>query len=200
MCNLLSSILMKTRYEQLAIYDSLTGLFNGRYIRSELEKFFLRYQRRKDIETSIVLADIDSFKKINDQHGHIQGDSVLSEMGKILSSQMRQNFDIIGRYGGEEFLMIMEGTESGIAYKIVERLRKKISSFSFKKIDKNGILVPGRNLSVTMSFGIAEMDLKINRYLELLANADQALYFSKLNGKNKVTIYHKDKIEKGMKN
>ncbi len=190
MCNLLSSILMKAEFEQLAIFDSLTGLFNSRHIKEELRKAIKRHQRKKKTSTALVIADIDYFKKINDEYGHIQGDSILEEVGKIISSTMRADFDIAGRYGGEEFLFIFEETDENSAFKIVERLREKIGSYNFQKINKSGLPVSGEFINLTMSFGISCLGegAEIGESKELLSMADSALYKSKNEGRNRVTI------------
>ena len=190
MCNILSSILIKTQFEQLAIYDSLTGLFNSRAIREQLQKAFKRYQRKKNTSTAIVLGDIDFFKKINDQYGHIQGDSVLEEVGRLIMSAIRTDFDFAGRYGGEEFLFIFEETDAEKAFNIIERFREKVSAHKFKRIGENGLTMPEGFLNVTMSFGISFIgeDRNLKEPNELLSAADAALYKSKTAGRNKVTI------------
>ena len=88
MCNMLSSVLMKTQFEKLASYDGLTGLLNSRAIREKLEEAFQRQKRKDTWSGAVVLADIDYFKKINDQYGHIQGDSVLQEVGRLFETAM----------------------------------------------------------------------------------------------------------------
>ncbi len=190
MCNLLSSIMMKTQFEKLAIYDCLTGLFNSGAIREELKKACRRLQRKKDSTMAIALGDIDFFKNINDKYGHIQGDSVLEEIGQLISSAMRAVFDIAGRYGGEEFLFIFEDCDEKTALKIIERLRESISNHKFKRLDQNGLPIPGKFLSLTMSFGLSH--LRQNQHIEnpndLLSMADSALYKSKTKGRNCVTL------------
>ena len=189
MCNLLSSVLMKTQFELLASYDGLTGLLNSRAIRDELEKAFQRQKRKKIRLGAVVLADIDYFKKINDEYGHIQGDSVLQEVGCLFEAAIRKHLDIAGRYGGEEFLLIYEDSEKDQVLNIVERLRQTIAEHKFKKIGPNGNPLDGEYLRVTMSFGIAELkDMSIENSKQILALADSALYRSKTSGRNKVTL------------
>jgi diguanylate cyclase (GGDEF)-like protein len=189
MCNMLSSVLMKTQFEKLASYDELTGLLNSRAIRDELEKAFQRQKRKKTRLGAVVLADIDFFKKINDQYGHIQGDSVLQEVGCILEAAIRKHLDVAGRYGGEEFLLIYEDSEKDRVLNIVERLRQTIEDHKFKKIGPNGSPLEGECLHVTMSFGIALLDdQSIDNSKEILSKADAALYQSKANGRNRVTL------------
>lgn len=189
MCNMLSSVLMKTQFEKLASHDGLTGLLNSRAIRDELEKAFQRQKRRQAWSGVIVLADIDFFKKINDEYGHIQGDSVLQEVGSIFATAIRKHLDVAGRYGGEEFLLIYEDAEKDQVLNIVERLRQTIDDYKFKKIGPNGSPLDGEYLHVTMSFGIALLnDQSIENSKEILSMADAALYRSKQSGRNQVTI------------
>jgi diguanylate cyclase (GGDEF)-like protein len=189
MCNMLSSVLMKAQFEKLASFDGLTGLLNSRAIRDELEKAFQRQKRKNSGVGAVVLADIDFFKKINDQYGHIQGDSVLQEVGSIFDAVTRKHLDVAGRYGGEEFLLIYEDTAQEQVIKIVERLRQSIADHPFKKMGPNGSPLEGDSLRVTMSFGIARLQCQgLENGKELLAIADTALYQSKENGRNRVTM------------
>lgn len=189
MCNLLSSILMKNQFEQLASYDGLTGLLNSRAIREEMEKTFQRQKRKQNGLGAVVLADIDHFKKINDQHGHIQGDSVLQEVGRIFGAAIRKHIDVGGRYGGEEFLMIYEDSDKEQVLNIVERLRQTIAEHRFIKIGPNGAPQEGESLQVTMSFGIALLDdPSVESSKVIVARADAALYRSKAEGRNRVTL------------
>lgn len=189
MCNLLSSVLIKTQFEKLANFDGLTGLLNSRTIRNELEKAVQRQKRKKTCLGAVALADIDFFKKINDQYGHIQGDSVLQEIGGLFDAMIRKHLDVAGRYGGEEFLLIYEDSEKDQVLNIVERLRQTIEQHKFKKIGPNGSPLNGEYIKVTMSFGIALLnDQSIENSTEILSMADAALYQSKENGRNRVTL------------
>jgi diguanylate cyclase (GGDEF)-like protein len=189
MCNMLSAVLMKTQFETLASVDGLTGLFNSRAVREELEKAFQRQRRKQSGLGAVVLADIDFFKKINDQYGHIQGDSVLQEVGVLLDGVTRKHLDVAGRYGGEEFLLIFEDSSPEQVISIVERLRQSIADHPFKKLGPNASPLPGEHLRVTMSFGVAPLQCQgLDSGKELVAMADAALYQSKANGRNRVTI------------
>ena len=189
MCNLLSSVLMKTQFEKLAHFDGLTGLLNSRAIRNELEKAFQRQKRKKTWSGAVALADIDFFKNINDQYGHIQGDSVLQEIGDLFKTMIRKHLDVVGRYGGEEFLLIYEDSEKDQVLNIVERLRQSIEDHKFKKIGPNGNPLEGECLHVTMSFGIALLNNQsIENSTEILSMADAALYESKERSRNCVTL------------
>jgi len=195
MCNFLSTILLKTQFKQQAEYDGLTGLYNARKIKEELEKVLKRLERKPELSASIAMGDIDFFKKINDTHGHIQGDLVLKEVGKILSLSMREYFDMAGRYGGEEFLLILDETEGEVAVHIVERIREKIAATRFAQVDRSGNILEGRFINITMSFGVAHLSngANIGTVTEAVARADNALYASKQNGRNQTTLF-KEKI------
>ncbi len=189
MCNLLSSVLMKKQFEKLAQVDGLTGLLNSRTIREELEKMFYRQQRKHQPSGAIVLADIDYFKKINDRYGHLQGDSVLQEVGQLIQFNTRKHVDMAGRYGGEEFLLIYENTDPIEVYHTVERLRQRIAKHTFKVTDS--ALTTAPSLNVTLSFGLAFLnDPEMENSAVLLQLADEALYRSKTNGRNQITVDH----------
>ena len=189
MCNLLSSVLMKTQFEQLANYDGLTGLLNSRAIRDELEKIIQRQKRKKAGTSAIILTDIDFFKKVNDQYGHIQGDCVLQEIGELLEAMTRKHIDLAGRYGGEEFLLIYEDTEKEQILIIIERLRQSIATHQFKKIGPDGAPIKGEFLQVTMSFGMTFLNEQcLSTSAEILSRADAALYQSKENGRNCISV------------
>lgn len=189
MCNLLSAVLMKSQFEKLARYDGLTGLLNSRAIREELEKSFQRQKRKKGRTGAIVLADIDFFKKINDLYGHIQGDSVLQEVGGMLTAATRKHLDLVGRYGGEEFLLIYEDTETDQVLSIVDRLRETIAAHAFVRIGADGNVQADTSLQITLSFGIALLNEGLpENSREVLALADAALYQSKMAGRNRLTL------------
>lgn len=189
MCNMLSAMLMKTQFEQLASLDGLTGLLNSRAIREELERAVQRRKRKPSGVGAVVLADIDFFKKINDQHGHIQGDAVLQEVGGLFDAFTRKHLDVAGRYGGEEFLLIFEDADKAQVVGIVDRLRQTIADHPFRKMSPAGTPLEGERLRVTMSFGIALLQCQSqDTSTAILAAADAALYQSKENGRNRVTL------------
>ncbi len=167
------------RTKQLSITDGLTKVYNHRYFQEQLLREFSRAQRQNSV-LSLVLLDIDHFKKFNDTYGHQQGDTVLKELGKVLQSSIR-SCDILARYGGEEFAIIMPDTELAICAKAAERLRKTVESHA----------VPGQEqiLKVTISMGVATVphpEGAIESPSELISAADQALYRAKENGRNRV--------------
>ena len=130
---------------------------------------FIRYQRTY----SIILIDIDYFKKINDNYGHLTGDYALQKISSIMQQSIRLT-DIIGRWGGEEFIIISQNTDEDGAYKLAEKIRLKVEETSFKDID-----------NLTISIGIAQ--IHPNQNTDYLINkADEALYRAKNNGRNRV--------------
>lgn len=187
MCSLLGSVQMRLQFEHLAFHDGLTGLLNSRAIRQEMEAAFQRQRRQNNGNGAIVLADIDHFKQINDQYGHIQGDVVLQEVGRLIQACQRQHIDVAGRYGGEEFLLIYADSEPMQVTHIVDRLRELIAQHDFPRISSDGQPLPDESLHVTLSFGVARLgDLEAAQSREILAKADQALYQAKANGRNQV--------------
>ena len=195
MCNFLSTLLLKTQFKQQAEYDGLTGLYNARKIKEELGRILKRLERKPELSASIAMGDIDFFKKINDTHGHIQGDLVLREVGNILAGSMREYFDMAGRYGGEEFLLILDETNGEAAVHIVDRIREKIESTRFAQVDRSGKIIENQFINITMSFGVAHLNngADAGTVIQAVAGADNALYASKQNGRNQTTLF-KEKI------
>jgi diguanylate cyclase (GGDEF)-like protein len=193
MCNFLSTLLLKTQFKQQAEYDRLTGLYNSGKIKEELGRLLKRVDRKPGLSASIAMGDIDFFKKVNDTYGHIQGDIILKEVGKILSMSMREYFDMAGRYGGEEFLLILDEIDGDRAVQVVERLRKKIELTPFTRVDKGGKILESQFLNITMSFGVAQLVPDNNEdetsSTNYISKADIALYTSKQNGRNQTTLF-----------
>jgi diguanylate cyclase (GGDEF)-like protein len=131
---------------------------------------------------SIVVFDIDNFKTVNDTHGHDCGDYVLSELGKQVKASGLRERDLAGRYGGEEFLLVLTNSNSEQAIEVAERMRKAIASFNFT--------YEGTKVPVTVSLGVATIQKDFHDATDLYKAADKALYESKRSGKNKVTLYH----------
>mgnify|MGYP000825683213 CR=1 FL=1 len=149
------------------------------------DREFNRAKRYKS-ELSLAVIDIDLFKSFNDTYGHSCGDYVLKELAYLLVQNFRQT-DLIFRYGGEEFAMLLPFTKLEEAKMVAERLRKAVEN---KKIDSSKINTENseKNISVTISLGVAEYS-KENSEETLLQNADKALYKAKENGRNRVEIY-----------
>lgn len=168
------------RLEALSITDYLTGLYNHRYAHERLEAELNR-ARRQGVPLSVVMLDLDRFKGINDTYGHLAGDQVLREVGRILRDACR-NYDVGARYGGEEFLIILPGTKLDDAVMIARRIRERIEACDFQ--------AGGKTLRVTASFGVAELARDDTRAKdELVSHADRALYRAKSAGRNRVVAW-----------
>jgi two-component system cell cycle response regulator len=168
----------KERLEKLALTDALTGLTNRRALADHLTQELDR-ARRYNLSLSVLLADIDRFKAINDTHGHIVGDSVLRQVGELLRSSAR-SVDIVARWGGEEFVIVMPETAPHGAVIFAERLRRRI--------EKRDFADPGQpQLELTVSIGVASFpDDRIHSADSFVSIADQALYRAKNEGRNLV--------------
>ena len=175
-----ASLFMKT--EQLSQLDGLTGLYNHRVFKEKLEQEVSK-RSRTGKPLSLIMLDIDHFKKFNDNFGHQEGDAILKELAVVIRGQCRHaTMDACFRYGGEEFSVILPELELGIALKVADRMRRIVENHPFRIKEKH----PGTDL--TVSLGVAGLsgtdDAKPE---ELLKKADEALYASKRNGRNRVT-------------
>lgn len=157
--------------EEIAITDGLTGLYNHRFVRQRLEEEISKARRYKR-KLSVIMLDIDHFKKLNDTQGHQYGDYVLKRIAEILQQSVR-NTDTIGRYGGEEFIIICSETGLAEAYRLANRLRAEIERSQFK-----------RQVQVTISGGVAE--LHEEDIQQLVEKADRCLYSAKRLGRNRI--------------
>lgn len=160
-----------------AMHDALTGLPNRESYQQRLEHEVQRMNRNQG-KLSLVIGDVDLFKRINDSYGHLAGDKVLKITSRLLQKHLR-NTDFIARFGGEEFVILMPGTSAQKAKKIAEKLRKKVeeSPFNFKK----------EPVQITISFGVGEFNLNESAD-DVFARADKALYKAKDSGRNQVII------------
>ncbi|KXG78729.1 putative diguanylate cyclase YdaM [Fervidicola ferrireducens] len=161
----------------LSITDALTGAYNRRYLLSKLEEEIERAKRYGE-EFSIILFDIDNFKKINDCYGHIMGDEALRRVAKVVRERIRK-LDVFGRWGGEEFVIVLPGTPVEKAAILAEDLRSNIAD----------IVLPC-NERITASFGVTEYE-KGDTIDSLIKRADDLMYKSKNEGKNKVNYLKK---------
>jgi len=162
------------KMKELARKDGLTGIYNRQYFQERLEVEF-NEAKKSNYPLSLVIFDIDHFKKFNDMYGHLFGDKVLTSVAEIVCSNLRKS-DMIARYGGEEFILLLPRTTLSEAYEKVEELRKLISGHV---IQDNLISV-----SVTASFGISSYDECAFTENELIRTADDALYRAKESGRN----------------
>jgi two-component system cell cycle response regulator len=159
-----------------ATHDGLTGLLNRNSILEKLDEEEAR-SARTDEPLSVLMADLDKFKSINDTHGHLAGDAVLREAARRLKAASRR-YDAVGRYGGEEFLVVLPGCGMGDAWRQAERLRECISETPFP--------IEDGNLNVTCSFGLATTGATARG--RLVKEADEALYRAKAEGRNRVEV------------
>lgn len=166
----------KKMYENLSLMDELTGVYNRRHLWSRLQEEFARYQRTQQA-LSFLLLDIDHFKSINDLYGHLAGDSVLKRLCQFIVDSLRK-YDIVGRYGGEEFGIILPNTNLSFSVQVAERLRQGVEKTNFAFGEKN--------LPVTISIGVAEANLSIMSIEKFINHADEALYKAKNDGRNRV--------------
>ncbi|WP_199883964.1 GGDEF domain-containing protein [Anaerosinus massiliensis] len=165
---------LNRRLNQFAIKDSLTNLFNRRYLMSQLEKQIERAKREKCC-LALIIFDIDYFKNINDTYGHLIGDEVLKNFSNLLANEIRGN-DIVGRYGGEEFFIILAESDCNGAFYIAERIRNKVYQSILSKQVKDPITVSG-------GIGTYHSPMSVE---ELIAVADKNLYKAKYAGRNKI--------------
>jgi len=160
---------------RMTIVDGLTQIHNKRYLFEALERELIR-ARRHSRALSLVMFDIDFFKRINDQCGHLAGDYVLRELAEVVQDRIRRD-EVFARYGGEEFAIMMPETELQGAVTLAETLREKVAEhrFSFQ----------GEHISVTVSMGCAAIEGEDNA-TQLIARADEKLYDAKRSGRNRV--------------
>lgn len=163
----------------IALKDGLTQLFDVSTFRTKLKTEINRYKRYGS-KVSLIMLDIDDFKLINDLHGHQEGDRVLCELSRIITTSVR-DFDTCSRYGGEEFTVILPQTDSPEALLFAERIRMSVEKH-FQK-----------DLKVTISLGVATCPLHAKSIKTLIGKADKALLQSKSRGKNMVTFYQHSK-------
>jgi len=172
---------LRSNYEQslsMALTDSLTGLFNRRYLSVHIERALVRIAETHKPVAAIFL-DIDCFKQINDTHGHAAGDQVLKQLADRVSRNLR-NFDLVARWGGEEFVVVMPDAGVEAAAMVAERLRRRIADEPFP------IAGTDRPLQVTISLGVAATEDPGEGVDALLARADHALYAAKQQGRDRV--------------
>jgi diguanylate cyclase (GGDEF)-like protein len=161
-----------------ATHDGLSGLWNRATILERLGQELNR-SRRNGALISVVIADVDYFKRVNDAYGHLAGDEVLRQISDLIAHSIRSH-DLAGRYGGEEFIMVLPGCDKENARLVCERLREELNN--------NPIKTPEGVFRITMSFGVAtgsatELDLDA-----LVRAADRALYRAKKRGRNRVEL------------
>ncbi|NWF62723.1 MAG: GGDEF domain-containing protein [Chloroflexi bacterium] len=170
---------LRLQLQEQAVRDPLTGVFNRRYFAEALDKETAR-AARENMKFSVFILDVDHFKKFNDAYGHKCGDLVLQTLANFLVENTRRS-DIVCRFGGEEFVVLMPDAQVDAAYERAERFRKNFS--------EQVVVYEGQQLTCTFSAGVASFPQHAASGEVLLRLADEALYASKANGRNRVTIY-----------
>jgi diguanylate cyclase (GGDEF)-like protein len=175
--------LLYQRVQELAIIDGLTGILSRRYF---LERFKEELKRSRQLKYSFafLMVDIDRFKECNDRYGHLVGDVILKDVAKIIKDSLRQ-IDLVCRYGGEEFSIILTETDRVGAMFAAERIRQSVETRHIRAYDED--------LKVTISVGISVFPSHGRDIHELLDKADEALYKAKQTGRNKVCVYESGK-------
>jgi diguanylate cyclase (GGDEF)-like protein len=165
----------------LSITDSLTGCYNRAYLNEKLLQEINRTKRYRH-SLSIIMCDIDHFKKINDTHGHLAGDQILERFAMGLIKSVRQDLDWVARYGGEEFIMILPETDCQSALQVAERVRINI--------EQTRMDLSGKEVHITVSFGVTGFDVDTPEerlsYQKIIEQADIYLYQAKEKGRNQV--------------
>ena len=171
--------------QELAITDGLTKIYNRRGLFQLGEREVERALRFRH-SLSIIMLDLDHFKRVNDTHGHLIGDHVLSALAERCRAQVR-NVDIAARYGGEEFILLLLETEIAGAAQVAERLRQAVENMVISaEADENEI---GKTVQITVSQGIATLTPDMQNLTDLIARADQVMYAAKQAGRNRVVIF-----------
>jgi len=167
---------------QLSTQDPLTGLLNRRGLDRCLEKEWFR-QRRESSELSVLMIDIDQFKRYNDFYGHQQGDSCLREVADRLNSCLKRSHDVLARFGGEEFLAILPGTS--------EQGARRMAAQMLASLNAAGIKHPDSDIAhhITLSIGISSTSMAAENIEELVEQADRSLYLAKNYGRNQLVSY-----------
>ncbi len=173
----LSILVENYHLKRTSVIDKLTSIFLRKHIEGKLTEE-LELSKASGREMAIIMADIDNFKNVNDVYGHQRGDEVLREIGRIIRENLRKG-DLAGRYGGEEFIIVLPGAGDIDAYNVCEKIRKAIETTP----------ILGEHAALTMSFGAASFPSHGIVEEELIEKADQALYESKHMGRNRTTIW-----------
>lgn len=169
---------LTVKLEQFSRVDGLTGIYNRRFWQDQFDMEFKRLKRSEN-SASLMMLDIDHFKQVNDQYGHPAGDQVIKSLANIIQKSIRET-DISGRYGGEEFAILLPETNVKCASLVAERIRHLAESLTVKHDDVE--------ITFTVSLGIAEFSTSFQQSMAWLEKADQALYQAKESGRNRVVV------------
>jgi diguanylate cyclase (GGDEF)-like protein len=161
---------------QNSLTDPMTGLYNRRYL-EEFTKNLVAYAERTKSTFSVLMADLDFFKQVNDTYGHDAGDIVLKELAMTLSSNVRET-DMVVRYGGEEFLLVLRDTGAEDADMVAKKLRVTVEAMK--------VQLPGVQLQKTLSIGVATFQEDSDSFWQIVKYADVAMYQAKESGRNRI--------------
>jgi diguanylate cyclase (GGDEF)-like protein len=167
----LSNLSLREKLRNQALRDPLTGLYNRRYMEDMLERF-VRLAVRKDSSLAVVMIDLDHFKRLNDQHGHLLGDAVLRAVAGAISATLRET-DVACRYGGEELIVLLPDCDTDAALAKAEEIRLRIEELS-----------AAHGAEITASLGVAALPSAASTVVDLVKAADTALYEAKKAGRN----------------
>lgn len=170
---------LNKKLEELTNFDGLTAVYNRRYVEKRIEQEFNKAKQNGSV-FSIVLIDIDHFKKVNDLYGHLAGDEVLKEFAKIIKSNLRAP-DVFGRYGGEEFFALLPDTNEEEAGELGLSLKNAV--------EEAVVETKGKKIKVTFSGGVVQYREHETDYVQMIHEADQALYHSKESGRNRISKF-----------
>lgn len=164
---------------RISISDKVTSTFTRKYFEDRFE-ILMDFYKRTENSFSLLMIDIDKFKRINDTYGHQKGDKVLGMLGGVIRDSIRDS-DLVGRYGGEEFILILNNTTTESGMEVAEKIRKNVEDMK----------VPGIDNKITVSIGLSQFPLHSTFSDELIAKADQALYYAKeILGRNKIALWY----------
>ena len=164
---------------ELAYRDSLTDLYNRRYLMEQIEREFIRAERSKS-PLSLIMVDLDGLKDINDSYGHHFGDAFLREVGRIIKVNTRAS-DVAARWGGDEFMLLATEADSASSSKIAERVRFQVGRYRME--------INGRKVGITVSAGVVSYPAHASGISELIKNVDEAMYNAKRGGKNQLRVF-----------
>lgn len=173
---------LEIQLREACLTDSLTGAGNRRAFMEKLEQTFAEF-RRYAHTTSLIMFDLDHFKTINDQFGHLLGDQILQTLCDECQKTLREN-DVLARFGGEEFIIVLPNTPEAKAEQTAERIRSTVVATVIAKLPQK--------INFTISFGVSQMQAEDTRSEKVLQRADHALYQAKDAGRNKVVVYKKN--------
>jgi diguanylate cyclase (GGDEF)-like protein len=173
--------LQNEELKRIADRDQLTGALTRRAFLEQAQQHFLRVLAHRG-ELSCLMGDIDHFKAINDRYGHLVGDQAIEYVSRTLTAALRPD-DLVCRYGGEEFCLLLPGLGAPAAHELAERMRLRIETTC------GAAVIPGESVRITISFGVASVAFGGSTLAELIKQADQALYVAKNAGRNRVARY-----------